>query len=50
VTIKDVISDLFILLGVCGIAYGLHQVYPPLAFIITGALVAGFGLLLGSEN
>ena len=48
--IKDVISDLFILLGVSSLAFGLYQIHPPLAYIVTGIVIAGFGYLLGSES
>jgi len=50
VTIKSVISDLCILLGVSSLAFGLYEIYPPLAYTVTGIVIAGFGYLLGSES
>lgn len=44
------ISDALTIAGLGALAYGLHAVYPPAAWIVTGAILLLVGLAGGGER
>jgi uncharacterized membrane protein YjjB (DUF3815 family) len=42
---KPDVWDVVTVLGLASLAYGLHSVYPPAAFIVGGIIVMVFGVM-----